>query len=328
MSNTTTWQLLGVYKEAEYYGNDAFFEQLFKHEGICVWNDEDLYDFMSNARQYAWPEGCVQTSYNGLYLDLKPTLNGNMTYGLYTDYICKTEYTESSPSVHTVAKSMGLLYGSNLDKWNDALEVYKVCQPCKAYNLKVTDPYSSSYRYSDGGNGRRRRGMQEQDNFERDLYYSVYNDPNQGYFQCDDEADYTNVNQCMKFRSHAELEVASWEDLVIATEQGGMLELNVGGTLFGKEKLSAEQQKYLERLWAKQRAAEQAEYQALLKTVPSAKPMLAAGRFCLVIGPLSLVAALWWTCCRKRSSGSEASSSAGLSSVSESFREPLVIPEA
>lgn len=338
LSNTTTWQLMGVYKEAEYFGNDAFFEQLFKHEGICVWNDEDLYDFMSNARQYAWPEGCVATPYNGLYLDLKPTLNGNMTYGLYTDYICKTEYTDSSPSVETVAKSMGLLYGSNLDKWNDALEIYKVCQPCKAYNLQVTDPYSGSYRYSEGGDGRRRRMDQQdpnnkntQDDMDRDLsYYNSYyyydsDDPNQGYFQCDDEAHYTNVNQCMKFRSHAELEVASWEDLVIATEQGGMLELNVGGTMFGKEKLSAEQQKYLEKLWAKQRAAEQAEYQALLKTVPSAKPMLAAGRFCMVMGPLSLVLALWWTCWRKCGGGSSSSgSSAASSSVSESFREPLV----
>jgi hypothetical protein len=38
---------MGVFKEASYFGNDAFFEQLFKHEGVCLWNDDDLYEFMS-----------------------------------------------------------------------------------------------------------------------------------------------------------------------------------------------------------------------------------------------------------------------------------------
>ena len=270
---------MGVYKEAEYFGNDAFFEQLFKHEGYCVWNDEDLYEFMSDSRKSAWPEGCAytgRTTSDGsyLYLDLKPTLNGNMTYGLYVDSICKTEYTGSAVSVDAVAKNMGLLYGSYLDQWNDGLEVYKVCQPCKAYNLQVN--YSKS---GDWGSGR---------NLE-DYYY----DPNEGYFRCDDDADYTNVNQCMKFRSHAQLEVASWEDLVIATEQGGMLDVSVGGTVFGTEKMSYEQQKYLEELWAKKRAKENAEYQALLATVPSAKPMQTLGFLSLVLGPLSIVASLY-----------------------------------
>ena len=39
-------------------------EQLFKHEGVCIWNDEDLYDDMETWMGN-WPEGCAQLSYPG-----------------------------------------------------------------------------------------------------------------------------------------------------------------------------------------------------------------------------------------------------------------------
>jgi hypothetical protein len=232
-NNSTTWKLMGVFKEASYFGNDAFFEQLFKHEGVCVWNNADLYSFMSTARKNYWPTGCVSTGIkitntysNGygsyLYIDLRPTWNGNMTYGLYSDEICKTEYDLPDKDIDSITKSMGLLYGSYLQKWNDGLEAFKVCQPCKAYNLK--NNYASSNYYGS---------------------YSDTSDPNAGYFQCYDDADYTNVNQCMKFRSHAQLEVCTWEDLVTATNQGGILEVKVGDTIFGSERMTAEEYKYL-----------------------------------------------------------------------------------
>lgn len=291
--DTTTWELLGVFKEAVYFGNDAFFEQLFKHEGVCVWNDEDLYDFMSEAREGSWSEGCIQTTTKNeagtayLYMDLKPTYNGNMTYALYTDEICKTEYDGMNIAVENVAKSMGLLYGDYLTQWNDALEIYKVCQPCRAYNLQYTSSsYRSSssryskysngkyqyYKYSSGSsssggggynkynsysyyykqqqnNGNGRRKLSDDDDYE---------DPNEGYFQCDDDADYTNVNQCMKFRTHAELEVATWEDLADATRQGGILPINVSGTIFGSDRISREQEQYLDTV----RRQEVAQYKA------------------------------------------------------------------
>jgi hypothetical protein len=152
-----------------------------------------------------------------------------MTYGLYTDQICKTDYEGKTYSVEKVARKMGLLYGKYLQKWNDAMEVYKVCQPCRSYNLLNTKQYYQSYSYSDGG--------------END--YSSYNDPNSGYFECLDAANYINVNQCMKFRTHADLEVATWEDLVAATNQGGILQVNISGTVYGSERMSAKQYKYL-----------------------------------------------------------------------------------
>lgn len=257
LTNTSTWTLMGVFKEASYFGNDAFFEQLFKHQGVCLWNDDDTYSFMSSARQSSWTQGCVATGIQGdsyyfdnyyndgsnyLYLDLKPTWNGNMTYGLYTDSSCKTEYEGLDVDVDKVSKTMGLLYGSYLQEWNEGLEIFKVCQPCKTSNLGNT--YSTS-SYSENV----------------DEYYYYNGDPNDGYFQCDDDAGYTNVNQCMKFRTHAELEVATWEDLVTATNQGGILEVDVGGTVFGSERMSAEEAAYLQSARRSELAAEAKEAQ-------------------------------------------------------------------
>ena len=304
ISNTTTWKLMGVFKEASYFGNDAFFEQLFKHEGVCLWNDDDLYDFMSESRKEAWPQGCVSTGYKGndfyyestsssggsnyLYIDMKPTWNGNMTYGLYTDQYCKTEYEGLDVDVDKVAKNMGLLYGNSLNTWNDALEIYKVCQPCRAYNLQ--NNFDAGY---DGG--RRLDGD-----------YSYYDDVNEGYFQCRDDAGYTNVNQCMKFRTHAELEVATWEDLVTATNQGGILQVKVGDTIFGSERMSAEQYEYLILQRRKGLASEARKAKVQADQVKALQPEAAAwesfGKLSLSIGAgaLSLVVLRVLCTCRSR----------------------------
>lgn len=295
-SNSTTWTLMGVFKEASYFGDDAFFEQLFKHEGICVWNDEDLYEFMTDAHDYAWTQGCYNTGIaiknkyysNGgsyLYLDLKPSWNGNMTYGLYTDEICKTDYEGTDITPDDVAQKLGLLYGETLEMWNDALEIYKVCQPCMAYNLLNTKSNSPYYQYSDGG--------------DNDYYY--YNDVNYGYFQCWDDANYVNVNQCMKFRTHAELEVATWEDLVAATNQGGILPVNISGTVFGTERMSQEEYTYIKKQRQRevdQAAQEQREYDMLLAQQMAAKRAaqgwVVVGAAMVVGGAAVLISSMMW----------------------------------
>lgn len=280
----STWTLMGVFKEASYFGDNAFFEQLFKHEGVCLWNDDDVYDFMSEAREDRWTQGCVSTGIQGdsyyfdddsngdyIYLDLKPTWNGNMTYGLYTDATCKTEYEGLDVDVDMVSASMGLLYGSYLQQWNDGLEAFKVCQPCKAYSIGndySTWKYSSrnsSYYYTPFGDDDDGSGSGEDDDYYR-------NDVNQGFFQCDDDAGYTNVNQCMKFRSHADLEVATWEDLVTATNQGGILEVTVGGTTFGSARMSSQQYHYLMQQRREGLANEAKAYRAEAEQVAMMEP--------------------------------------------------------
>ena len=341
-NNSTTWTLMGVFKEASYFGNDAFFEQLFKHEGVCLWNDDDLYEFMSEAREERWTQGCVSTGIKGdayyfdsssnsdnyIYLDLKPTWNGNMTYGLYTDATCKTEYEGLDVDVNYVSASMGLLYGDYLQQWNDALEVYKVCQPCRAYNIKNTytnwaKSSSGSYYYA----------AADDDGQSSD---GDADDPNEGYFQCDDDAGYTNVNQCMKFRSHAELEVATWEDLVTATNQGGILEVNVGGTIFGSARMTAEQYKYMMRMRRENIANEAKAYlreaQQVNAMEPEATMWEKRGQLVMLVGSvllaLSVLRCLQRSCCQRDDEEEDSSSPLLQHQVPpEQIRQALIMQE-
>ena len=319
-TDTENWELLGVFKEAEYFGNDAFFEQLFKHEGVCVWNDDDTYEFMSEQRENGFSEGCIATSvYNDdnsglLYIDLKPTYNGNMTYALYTDEICSTEYDGMGVSVETVAANMGMLYGKYLQMWNDGLEVFKVCQPCMAYNLQNV-PKGSSYnktsnkygynkykKYSSyGGNSyynNRNNNYNNDDWIYGEDQYNANNDPNGGYFQCYDDANYYNVNQCMKFRTHADLESATFEDLVRATNQGGILQINVAGTVFGSPRISAEEDQYWEYIRKeeaqKEVQAAKAEKAAQELALQEAQENKAQGFLFMGAGFIALFASTLW----------------------------------
>jgi hypothetical protein len=274
---------MGIYKEAVWYGGDAFFEQLFKHEGVCIWNDDEAYEFMDESREQ-WTTGCVLSGTideNGdyIYIDLKPSYNGNMYYGLFTDDVCKTEYNGNSVDVDTIASNMNLMSSSDIEQWNTYMEPFKVCQPCKTYNL------NSGYSNSDNGGG------------EGD--YDIDDDPNNGYFQCNDDAGYTNVNQCMKFRTHADLEIASWEDLVIGTEQGGILEIKVGQTYFGTPQVSDEEAEYLESLLKEKALAyqeEEKEYQALVKRARhSGTGMIIFGFLIMVSGAIALIGSIRWS---------------------------------
>ena len=50
---TTHFSLLGYFKEPNY---DEWMEQLFKHQGVCLWTDNE-YSQMDNYR-YLWPCSC------------------------------------------------------------------------------------------------------------------------------------------------------------------------------------------------------------------------------------------------------------------------------
>lgn len=228
--SSDNWQLLGVYKEAFYA--DQWMEQLFKHAGYCLW-DEDTYEFMQDYRE-SWPEGCMKSgattsSGHALYIDLKPGAYGTMDWGLYEDAACMMEYQGNDKNVYTlVAKLDDFLTGDYLSAWNQNMNSYKQCQPCRA-----TDSRSSSYyrhlsyydKYYNNNNNNNGNNNNNDDNGD--------NDPNEGYFTCEDDAGYTNVNQCMKFRTHTYLEVATWSDLQLATDQGGIVPINVNGKTYG-----------------------------------------------------------------------------------------------
>jgi hypothetical protein len=109
-------------------------EQLFKHEGVCVWG-EDTYKFASNMRKNL-PNQCKnskQTDEKGnyLYYAVKPAAQGNITIGLYTDNVCSVEYGGREYDVWTLSGYSQYYF----EAFNDALDTYKICQPCISYSL-------------------------------------------------------------------------------------------------------------------------------------------------------------------------------------------------
>ena len=202
--SNTHYKLLGIFKEPNY---DEWMEQLFKHEGDCLWDDEE-YELMQADRE-AWPNGCTQsathvTNDGGyLYYDLKPQQYGNMDIGLYTDAECIEEY-DGSFTVEEVLQAAGynnyennngddnkgtvLSLEEEIQAWNDAFDVYKQCQPCKTYLLThIVAGQGTEYNVT--GNRNYANNDQQDDDQQDD-------DEN---FHCHDDAGYDNVNQVSFF---------------------------------------------------------------------------------------------------------------------------------
>ena len=219
------FRLLGFFKEPNFA---QFYEQLFKHQGICVW-DDDTYEFMQTMREL-WPQGCTNTGVtdnhgNYLYFDVKPLSNADINVGLYTDARCSVDYTGNEDISDILSMYQGYRNENNqggdleladlvyyIDYWNQAMQMYKQCQPCKAYNLyaeyeevnqcqeveKNDDYYKTMYGhywyyYEHYG--------EPDDDYYQALYNNIYgecedyeddysNDDSQGHFTCEDDAGY------------------------------------------------------------------------------------------------------------------------------------------
>jgi len=150
-----------------------------------------------------------------------------MTLAIYKDSICSKVSSNMDFAAYTVKlyKSMGYssqtgsdvaqAYKEAIDTWNERMNVFKVCQPCVAYNLH-------SGQGKNNGHGRFLGGNQG-DGEERELY------------NCYDDAGYTNVNQCYKFGSKTKLEVSDEYDLSKASSQGTILRIKANnGKVYGK----------------------------------------------------------------------------------------------
>ncbi|CAB9504054.1 expressed unknown protein [Seminavis robusta] len=239
----THWSLLGMFKHQSL---DDWMEQLFKHEGMCVWT-EDEYDFMSDARE-AWPQGCVatgaaSTSGDAIYYSTKPIAGGKITIGLYTDTRCIEEYVSTGDDDPiTVENVVGNVLGeggsgdnnnnnnngggdetfaSALEQWDYSLETFRICQPCVAY-----DVHNYGYNLDDDENRGENYGTYRygyDDDYRYNYYYGNGNAQGED-FDCYDDADYTNVNQCMKFMAKTEMKTASFRDILLANAQGTLVE--------------------------------------------------------------------------------------------------------
>ena len=235
----TELELVGVFKETD--GLYDFTEQLFKHSGYCLWDEDKNYDgtygeasdyeFMTNLSEN-WVNGCTQLNMdvdrhgNYLYYDTKPLPGGDMTYGVYTDSSCTEESSLawsdviSEYNIYDYGGSMPSM--ESMERWNALLSDYKICQPCRAYN-RIQD--SSSNNYWEGQSDASWEDYEEGDDGE--------GGKDKWGFNCYDDAGYQNCNQCYKFQTQTNMEQASSSDLEIATEQGTMLGIKVEGVHYG-----------------------------------------------------------------------------------------------
>jgi len=192
-------------------------EQLFKHEGTCVWSSDE-YSVAQSTRDMVKANQCVaagvDANSNVLYGGVGPLPGGNIGVTLYTDATCNVLYKGTTTidglcagtcnSNNNNKKNRDLGGGGNNNKgacgyycyansFNDAMNVWKQCQPCTAY----TPGYYGSY-------------------------------------QCSDAAGYNNCLQCMKFRAKANSVPADISDLYNAQIQGSITSIDVCGQTFGE----------------------------------------------------------------------------------------------
>eukprot|EP00578_Thalassiosira_sp_NH16_P007863 CAMPEP_0181121968 /NCGR_PEP_ID=MMETSP1071-20121207/25042_1 /TAXON_ID=35127 /ORGANISM="Thalassiosira sp., Strain NH16" /LENGTH=498 /DNA_ID=CAMNT_0023206865 /DNA_START=101 /DNA_END=1598 /DNA_ORIENTATION=- len=242
----SSWKLMGVYKETVSFDDDNFYEQLFKHQGYCLWdgdkedNDYDsqdsdawesgsTYGFMQTMRKEL-PEGCTKTSVfsdGTYYVDMKPQSGGDMTLGVYKDSKCTEEshYTYEDYQSYASSSLTASASSGAFDTWNAGMDAYKVCQPCRAYNREETERGDDWSEDRD----RRQRGRRRLTE-----YNDGQGDEEKNGFNCYDDAGYQNCNQCYKFETHSDMEEAYASDLSHASAQGTILQINYDGVWYGK----------------------------------------------------------------------------------------------
>lgn len=203
-TSSSNWELVGVYKSSLGFDNDSFYEQLFKHQGYCLWTTSSDYTFMQSMREEM--ETCKQIT-SSVYIGIKPMEGGNMTQAVYTDNLCTTESSSDYSVDNYLSSSWGSL-DKIFDKWNTLMDAYKTCQPCRAYSRTSNYQRRHLIEYNDG------YGAEEQN----------------GY-NCYDDAHYRNCNQCYKFDTHAGMEEASDTDLQLASDT--ILGITVAGVYYG-----------------------------------------------------------------------------------------------
>ena len=230
--DSTSFSVLGFFKHRNY---DDWMEQLFKHEGMCVWSEEE-YAFMKNARK-AWPQGCVDSGtmtddgkYN-LYYNIQPQKNGRIGVGLYTDTECLVDYSVTTDEMEDIIGNMFVDGGGSgsqdenydfssdslsdsMDRWHSAFDVWHTCHPCVAYDIENLD--GTKY-YSNGDDYYNRRELGGE--------YSAQGET----FECYDDAGYTNVNQCMKFSAKTTMQTATFRDLSLGRTQATLVEYPLSG---------------------------------------------------------------------------------------------------
>ena len=162
---------------------------------------------------------------NNLYISTHPLPEGNMTLEIYTDNLCTMLSEEMNLEAYILnlynyygynnqGQKVAEQYAEAIETWNEKMSVYKICQPCRAYN----------FYYDQNHNSHDHRRFLENDGEGEE----------QERFNCYDDAGYTNVNQCYKFETKTQMEPAYEADLSLADDQGSILKIHAFGKTYGR----------------------------------------------------------------------------------------------
>ncbi|KAL7577309.1 hypothetical protein ACA910_002048 [Epithemia clementina (nom. ined.)] len=255
---STHFQLVGIFKETD--GIYDWAEQLFKHEGYCVWdgdkegdgeggkeggnnnnknNNKDSsgdYEFMQGILENWSQDGCKKLQLKGsdgnaVYYGALPLPDANVTFATFDDEDCTTVSTTTTLSDYIIKYYTYYYYDSDtgykaaqnhewaMIRWNELLNSFKICQPCRAYNRIPTYGDDHDNNGDENNNNNDGQGAEE---------------PNG--FNCYDDAGYRNCNQCYKFETHSSLEPATSTDLARASAQGTILRIRaLDGQWYGQD---------------------------------------------------------------------------------------------
>lgn len=108
-------------------------------------------------------------------------------------------------------------FNATIETWNEYMSSFKICQPCRAYNLQQQQKRGDKHERRNNN-----RLLNDGDGEEQDRY------------NCEDKAGYTNVNQCYKFESKTRMALATSEELARASEQGSILFIEAYDSVYGK----------------------------------------------------------------------------------------------
>uniref|UniRef100_A0A7S4AQU1 Uncharacterized protein n=1 Tax=Pseudo-nitzschia australis TaxID=44445 RepID=A0A7S4AQU1_9STRA len=221
--SSQNFELVGVFKDPQ---TDAFINSMIDYQGDCVWNDDE-YKFMkamtsnnndnNEENNNSWfPTKCTAYEIDGEhdriysgYYDALPTSKGNMGVALYTDSSCTMPYQGKDHSAQEVmARSLGSSSSAleeKFDSWNEAMDAFKICQPCVAYKTLSND---SKTPYNADGD----RYEQENGNSEEEQ-----GNENENAFVCGNNLERDEpVNQCKVFaeQGSGSMMVATYRDIL------------------------------------------------------------------------------------------------------------------
>lgn len=261
LGSSSNFELLGLYKVSNY--NDWLYS-LGMNIASC-----DNVDRTSLIYDEMLPEGCVQINngnnnngQGGLYYALKPTAGGSIDLGLYTDSSCSIEYTRGDKNVYSLISNRQnrrsleengnngngqMSLSTYMTSLNQALDQYKVCTPCRAYNIPHLKGMQASFnqnrQYGEDGqaqdqqqqqaqqNGQQQNGQQQQGGG-----YQTYAQRDIGQmtsyeFMCNTASGMRSPNQCSLFSQN--MQSASFQDVALAAQQGTIPVVSLKGMKIG-----------------------------------------------------------------------------------------------